>query len=310
MNETIQGKSRVRGYMLIFLAGCLWGTMGIFVDLLTARGISALVIVFLRYTGGLIVLTVLILCARGPSAFRISRRGLLCSVLAGLLGQALFSSCYTESIRLIGMSNAVVLLYTAPVFVCIMSRIFYREPITKNKIASLAINIFGCWLCVTGGTVGGLKLSGTGILAGVGAGFLYATMTIISKTAAEQDDPLTICFFSFVTAWVFAFIAFRPLSETDAFLHPDVLLIVLLYGIFPTAGAYGIYLMGLGHGLEASRVPVIASVETVVAALIGILWNGEAATLFKFVGIALVLISIAVMNLLKTGRAAGAERQK
>jgi len=56
---------------------------------------------------------------------------------------------------------------------------------------------------------------------------------------------------------------------------------------------------GLSRGLETSKVPVVASVETIVAALIGLVVFSEAGGLFKLVGIACVVSSIAIMNLSK-----------
>ena len=60
--------------------------------------------------------------------------------------------------------------------------------------------------------------------------------------------------------------------------------------------AYIVYYNGLSKITETSRVPVLASVETVVAALIGLVVFGQSLGIVKIVGIALVMISIALMN--------------
>ncbi|HIU28408.1 MAG TPA: EamA family transporter, partial [Candidatus Fimisoma avicola] len=57
------------------------------------------------------------------------------------------------------------------------------------------------------------------------------------------------------------------------------------------------YMKGLSKDLVTSKVPVIASVETVVAALIGILVFTEDVTLYKLIGILCVMISIFIMNM-------------
>lgn len=54
---------------------------------------------------------------------------------------------------------------------------------------------------------------------------------------------------------------------------------------------------GLSMGLEASKVPVVASFETVATVMVGILLYGEASGAIKIVGICLVLLSIFVMNM-------------
>ena len=55
---------------------------------------------------------------------------------------------------------------------------------------------------------------------------------------------------------------------------------------------------GLSCNLETSKVPVIASIETVVAAIIGICISNEAAGL-EDGGICCVVISILMMNMIK-----------
>ena len=60
--------------------------------------------------------------------------------------------------------------------------------------------------------------------------------------------------------------------------------------------AYSAYYSGLSRISETSKVPVFASIETIVAALIGYIAFGQSIGPGKIVGIALVLISIMVMN--------------
>ena len=60
--------------------------------------------------------------------------------------------------------------------------------------------------------------------------------------------------------------------------------------------AYIVYYGGMSRITETSKVPVIASVETVVAAVIGLVAFGQTLGAVKILGIALVLCSIAVMN--------------
>ena len=56
------------------------------------------------------------------------------------------------------------------------------------------------------------------------------------------------------------------------------------------------YYDGISKITETARIPVLASVETVVAAIIGLVVFGQSLGPVKIIGIALVLASIAVMN--------------
>ena len=65
--------------------------------------------------------------------FRIRPAGVLSCLLVGLFSQALYNMFYMRTIKESGMAVAAVLLYTSPVFVALMSRIFFRESLGKNK---------------------------------------------------------------------------------------------------------------------------------------------------------------------------------
>lgn len=101
--------------------------------------------------------------------FRIRPAGVLSCLLVGLFSQALYNMFYMRTIKESGMAVAAVLLYTSPVFVALMSRIFFRESLGKNKVTAIMINIIGCILTVTGGGLETLSFAGSGhgALAGV-----------------------------------------------------------------------------------------------------------------------------------------------
>lgn len=282
---------------MVFLAGALWGTIGFFVNTLSSMGVDPVVIPFLRIFTGAILLIPITIATGGLDALKIDKKGIVYCIALGTFCQALFNLSYTESIKHIGVSTGAVLLYTAPMFVCIMSRIFFKEKIGVQKIIALIVNIIGCTLTVTGGNFSSINFSVFGLVMGVAAGFLYALMTIISKGATEGYNPMTISFYSFIFGSLGLAIFTQPWVNLGNVFSAKLLLVILGYGLIPTVGSYVLYLQGLSRKLETSRVPVIASVETIVAAIIGILVFNESSSFMKLVGIAFVVASIAIMNM-------------
>ena len=67
-------------------------------------------------------------------------------------------------------------------------------------------------------------------------------------------------------------------------------------GLFGTVLPYIFYMTGLTRPVEASKVPIVASVETVVAAVLGAVLFHEAVGPAKITGILLVFLSVAVIN--------------
>lgn len=285
-----------KGYIYVFIAGCLWGTLGLFVNFLGGYGISGATVVFLRMSTATLWIIPVILATGGTRLLQIDSKGLLVCAVLGIVCQALFNYAYTEAISSIGIATAAVLLYTSPVFVSIMSRIFFKEAIGARKVAGLFINIVGCALTVTGGNLGTVDFLGYGVLIGIAAGFLYSLLTIFG-TIVKDYDTTTVTFYSFLFAAVTMGFTANPWSEMAAALSPSFVVTAFAYGLITAVVAYFVYMRGLSMNLETSKVPVIASVETVVAAIIGFAVFQEDISFGKVVGIGLVLASIAIMNL-------------
>lgn len=285
------------GYIMIFTAGVLWGTIGLFVKLLSGVGANTSLIAFMRLFMGFWILIPVMLCTGGLKMFKIDKSGLLQCLLLGILSQALFNYCYNISIESVGVATASILLYTAPVFVCIMSKIFFKELIGSIKIFALIINIIGCFLMVTGGNLSYFKISAIGIFFGLTAAFLYSLVTIIGKVASDNIHPFTVVFYGFLFGWVTLGIITAPWNSVAAVSGLKFWVISFGYGLIPTVGSYLLYMGGLKRKLELSKVPVIASVETVVATLIGVAVFKEKLNIINVLGIIILLSSIIIMNM-------------
>lgn len=287
-----------KGYFMVLIAGCLWGTNGLFINILHDLGVQSASVAFMRLGISAVLLIPLMFAMGGKKLFKIDKYGLLACLALGLFSQALFNYSYNEAVNNIGVAMAAVLAYTSPIFVCIMSRLFFKEKIGPVKVIALVVNVIGCALTVTGGNFTSVKFSVYGAGAAVLAGFLFALMTIISTTTTSYH-PLTILFYSFVFGAVsLAFIA-KPWGAIAQAASLPLLVAAASYGLIATVGSYFIYLRGLAKKLETSKVPVVTSVETVVATCIGIFMYNEALGLVKLIGIGLVLFSIVIMNLVK-----------
>lgn len=286
-----------KGYLFVLAAGVLWGTIGFFATLLSEMGMNAGPIAFFRVlsSSAMLALTLLI-TGKGVSLFRISRRGLISCILIGFISQALYNFCYMNTIEQNGMATAAVFLYTSPIYVALLSRLFFHEPLTGNKILAIVINIIGCVLTVTGGDFAEVNISAFGLVMGLLAGFTYALLPILSRTGAADENPCTAAFYGQLFGAVLLFFLIRPYQNVGTVFDWKVLLVLIGFGVMPSAVAYTVYYVGISKIAETSKVPVIASIETVVAAAIGLAAFDQRLSAVKLLGIALVLCSIAIMN--------------
>lgn len=290
---------------MVLAAGTLWGTIGIFVNTLEALGVGTMSTAAFRLLAGAAwMLPILLVMGvsghtgkRDPLALvRIAPRSLLWCALMGVFGLALANGAYYESMGAVGMSTASVLLYTSPVFGCVLGRVLFHERVTRSKLLAVACNVAGCVLVATGGDLTGVTVGGYGIAMGLVAGLLGALLPIFSGKASSGTNPLTATFYGFVAGGVVAGAMAFPWADVARVGAPAAL-VFAGFGLIPTALAYIVYMTGLSRGLEASKVPVVASVETVATVCVGTLVYAEPAGPIKVLGIVLVLASIVVMNM-------------
>ena len=283
-------------YTLIMVSGCLWGTIGLFIKLLDNAGSSPSYTTFLRMGFAFLILTIAALIKEGAGSFRVSRRTLITCMLMGVVSMSINNLCYTNAVSLLGMSLGAALLYMAPVFTAIESRVIFSENIGKYKIAAIALNVIGCTLAATGGDFSGIHVSAVGILFGIGAAFAYSTQNIFGRMATDDAPPFTVAAYNFMFAALFTLLAARPFAGVGDPLDPKILLYGFLFALIPTAAAYLLYFVGISGLTESSKVPVLCSLELVVAAVLGVAVFSEHISIGMAAGIAMIFVSIIVIN--------------
>lgn len=279
----------------IFIAGVLWGTIGIFVKELNSLGADDSLIGFMRMFFAFMITFIIALIRHGRNIIIHDRKTILLCALLGIICNGLFNVFYTNSIRLNGMGIACVLMYTAPVFTAIASGLIFHEKFSRIKIFALIMNILGCILTATGVNIfHGSNISFTGIFAGLGSGFCYGMAAVIGRSAGEKTDALVMSMYSFFFASLFIIVFTRP-DIIPALNDSGIAITGLLYGLIPTVLAYLVYYNGLKVIHDTSKVPVIASVEPVTAVIAGMLLYNEHMDAANFTGVAVVLVSIIIM---------------
>jgi drug/metabolite transporter (DMT)-like permease len=287
-----------KAYLQIFIAGCFWGLIGLFVATMQNMGADNGLIGLLRMVSALIFMfcTIIITC-KSFKPFIISKQVLIITAIMGIFAQGIQNLCYAIAVNIVGVATSAILVYTAPVFVCIMSAIFFKESITSIKILALILNISGCTLVVTNGNFSILSFALIGVIMGVLSGFLYALVTICGKLATNSTHPLVTIFYAFFFAAIFLAFYTKPWNYTSESLTLPILSIGIVYGIFCSGIPYIFYMNALSKPINVSIVPVLASSEVIVAAATGVLFFSESMGIWKVLGIGLVFASIVVMSM-------------
>ena len=278
----------------VIAAGILWGVISIFVKTLSKAGIDALQISAVRMILAAICFSLFVLI-KDRSKFRIRFRDIWMFIGTGIISIVLFNTCYFYTMIHSQASIAVVLLYTSPVFVMILSAIIFKEKITVIKIIALILTICGCVLVA--GLTNGVSISFPVFMIGIASGLFYALYSIFGEIALRKYDTMT------VTVWTFIFglIGSLPLGkvpQTIRIIKSDPKLILFAFGIaiLSTVLPYFFYTWGLKR-METSKAAILVAVEPLVGCILGMTIYQEPHNFVKILGIILILTSIVLLNI-------------
>lgn len=214
----------------------------------------------------------------------------------GIFSIVLFNWCYFTSVNKMNLSLAVILLYTSPAFVTILSFLFLKEKMNWIKGASVIGTIIGCTLIAGVSQNDTVSLSTLGIITGLGAGFGYALYSIFGKFALDRYSSFTVTFYTFLVAAITLIPVTQLWNKGDLLFSREVLLYGGGLGIFPTVIAFLLYTKGL-EKIESSKAAIIATVEPVVATLLSVILYKESFGLVQAIGTLIILSSVIIVNI-------------
>lgn len=277
--------------MFTISAGILWGIISIFLKGLYEVGLTALQVMFLRGFISSFIMGFFLLI-KNKHLLKIQLKDIWMFVGTGVISLTFFSLCYFYTILESGASIAVILLYTSPIFVLVMSILFFKEKLTWKKILALILTFLGCILVT--GIGGGEGLSLKGFLIGLCAGFGYALYSIFSRFALKKYDYLTVTFYTFLFSAI-SIIPFTNISILVNFINAKTIFYSIGISVLCTVLPYIFYTIGLS-GLETGKAAILVTVEPLVATLIGFFIWKEDISFTKIIGIIGIFIAIFLLS--------------
>ena len=278
----VNEKVRRRSILLVFLASVAFSTGGLFIKLVPWQ---ALAVNGARNLIGACVIGIYLLLRRHRLVF--SRQ-----VFIGALSMIGVTSLFAVANKLTTAANAIVLQFTAPVFVILLMALLYgSRPTRPDVITCVAVLAGVCLFFVDGIRAGNLQ----GNLAAVVSGFCYAGVFMMNT--GERADALSSCFLGQLAAGLL----FTPLcfAETD-FSLPTVAAVLAL-GVVQVGGAYILFSEGIRN-----TPPVTASLITGLEPIMNPTWvalfYGETLSLLSLIGSVIVIGSIVAYNVVLARR--------
>jgi len=277
----------------VLLAGVLWGVIGLFNRGLTAAGFSARNIVLVRNLGSMAVLGLAFLLL-DRSVFRVRLKHLPLFVGTGVVSVLLFTMCYFSCQQLCSLAVAAALLYTAPAFVVVMAAVLWKDRMNKTKLAALLTAFLGCTF-VTGLWSGNVSVTLWGAVLGIGSGFFYALYSVFAHYALAYYKPYTVTFYTFTFAGLGALFFMEPAGLAVGFAVPGTAWLALGLVVISTVLPYIFYTKGLAR-LDSGKAAILASIEPVTAAVVGVIVFSEPMSIMVVLGLLGILASVYILR--------------
>ncbi len=259
-----------RGRVFVLLTGILWSLAGVFIKFLE---LHPLTIVFYR---SLFASVFFLLFFR--------TRGWTMSVplLVSVVSYTAAISCFVWANKLTTAANAIILQYTAPIFVFLFVRLLFHEAISRPNLITLFLGMVGVGT-IFAGSAG--RPDSVGVMVAILSGFLFSIyMTNLRFLTGVNPGYLTLV--NNLACW-FALLSLVPslsLSLGEA-------LALAIMGVVQLGIPYFLFSKGL-ETISLQEASLIVLIEPVLNPIWVALSFGEVPSTATLVGGGIILFSL------------------
>ena len=288
-------KGEIRGYFYILFGTTLWGISSVVAKILFNIGLPPAELVLIRLTLATFTLFFILLFF-DRKRLRISLKDLPYFMVLGCVGVVAMQYIYYFTISKIQVGPAILLQYLSPIWICLYSSLFQKEPISKWKIIALFLSILGCYLVVGGYQIDLLRLNRIGIVSGLTASIFFAFYTLYGERGLKKYDPWGLILYSFGSGAALCWVLISPMRIITGGHSFKVWIAFLYISIFSTLIPFGLYLKGVER-IRATRANITATWEPVVAGFAAYLVLGELLHPLQILGGIGVITAIVILQI-------------
>lgn len=262
------------------------------------RPIEPLILAQTRTTFSLLVLLPLLVASQGWRRIRLPARDLAYCFILGMLGVAVSNYFYYVAIQRTNVATAIIVQYTAPVWVLLYVVARGQQRLTAQKVAAVALAVTGIALVIDifGAKSGpALHLDPYGLIAALLASFSFAFYNVGGHRILARHDRWPVLVWTLTAAAAFWLVVNPPWKIAAAHYTPAQWIFLFVFSMISVLGAFSLYFLGLQH-LEPTRAIIASCLEPVFSILLAALLLGEVLRPIQTLGIVFVLAAILIVQ--------------
>lgn len=279
-----------RALLSLILSVSIFGTIGLARKYIPLP--SGSIAFFRGLIGTVTLLLVMLILQKKPSREAIRKNLWILLVSGAFIGfnWILLFEAYNYT----SVATATLCYYMAPMLVVLVSPFLLGEKMTLRRAICVLVTLAGA-VCVSGVLRGG-EVSWRGILLGLGAALLYASIILLNKRLREIDAyDRTVVQLASAAAVLLVYTLLAEEVSLNAF-TPSVIWLLVLVGVVHTGIAYALYFGSVG-ALRAQTVAIFSYIDPAVAVLLSALVLREEMGIVEIVGAVLILGSAVVSEM-------------
>lgn len=270
------------GVLKIVAAALIWGSMGVLIRL---AALSPIVTVFWRSVFATIAMAAIVAGTGHTRDLAVSKRRVLLPLTGVLL--VLSMVFFAKAVQFTTVAGAILIVYTAPVLIAVLAPVTLGERFERRTPFALALALAGIALIVApqGVGLGGRHILGVAFAAVTAVS--YALLVLVGKKVVEDLSARVVAFYQSVVAVIvlLPLVVGRALPSSSG-----VWTMLVVLGVVHTAIAGVLYLSGL-RSVKAQDAGILAYFEPLSAAIYGMIFLGEALTVYVVAGGALIVVA-------------------
>jgi len=250
----------------------------------------------------LLVLLSLLVLRGGWQRIKLPAGDLVKCLILGILGVAVSNYFYYVAIQRTSVAIAIIVQYTAPVWVLLYVVARRQQRLTTQKVAAVAVALAGIALTIGLGQGVALHLDGYGLIAALLASFSFAFYNVGGHRILALHDRWRVLVWALTSASAFWLVVNPPWKVIAAHYTFPQWLFLFVFSMISVLGSFSLYFHGLQY-LEPTRAIIASCLEPVFSILLTAAFLGEAVGPVQAVGIVLVLSAIVIVQLPGRGSA-------
>lgn len=294
-----------RGYLYIGAAAICWGissSLGraAFTGRLLPPGsgidrVSPIVLSQARTTFSCLAVLIGLMALRGWRQLRLPWIELVRLGILGLAGVAASNYFYYLAIQRTNVATAIIVQYTAPVWVLLYMVMRRIERPTVSKMLSVLLALIGIALVIGIFGTGKIQLDALGVIAALIASFSFAYYNIDGHNILIKHDRWTVLFYTTLAASLFWMILNPPGEIVAAHFSATVWLFLVGFAVTSVLIPFAFYFAGLEY-LKPTNAIIASCLEPVFTILIAAISLREIVRPLQALGILMVLSAIFVVQ--------------